>query len=120
MEVVAWNLSPAHCTNSFDVSIKYLLSCLLQVTARVGGVWPISPAWKKYSLQNNLSVRQICLPPFSPTLCLTWEYLGTERLEGSTTFSKANTTQVLFLGYTLCSCNRNRVGAAPNGIQIMY
>lgn len=33
MEVVSWNLSPAHGTNSFDVSIKYLLSCLLQVTA---------------------------------------------------------------------------------------
>lgn len=47
MEVVAWNLSPAYCTNSFDMPIKYLLSRLLQVTARVGGVRPISPAWKK-------------------------------------------------------------------------
>lgn len=80
----------------------------------------MSPASKNISLQNSLSVRQISLLQFPPALCLTWEYLQIERLEGSTQFSKANITQVLFMGYTLHSCNMKCVGAAPNGIQIMY
>lgn len=80
----------------------------------------MTPASKNISLQNSLSVRQISLLQSPPALCLTWEYLQIERLEGSTQFSKANITQVLFMGYTLHSCNMKCVGAAPNGIQIMY
>lgn len=107
--------------NSFVMSVKDLLGHYLsEVTTGVGGILPISPASKNISLQNSLSVRQICLLQFPPALCLTREYLQIERLEGSTQFSKANITQVLFMGYTLHSCNTKCVGAAPNGIQIMY
>lgn len=106
--------------DSFYVKKDLLGHGLSKVTTGVGGVLPIFPASKNISLQSSFSVRQICLLQFPPALCLTWEYLQIERLEGSTQFSKANITQVLFTGYTLHSCNMKCVGEAPNGIQIMY
>lgn len=121
MEMVAYDFNLCIRMLSFVVSIKDLLGhCLSKVTIGVGGMLPIFPASENISLQNSLSVRQICLLCFPPALCLTWEYLHIERLEGSTQFSKANITQVLFMGYTLHSCNTECGGAAPNGIQIMY